>query len=852
MLLLQLWKYGVVKHIWGLKVESSLQLFLWKLYLNYLPTGEILLPRKFKNDLSCSFCSRVVESDYHFLIVTGSEAYGLHPMLHSEQMSIGAVDNDLRIFFSNGCLMKMRIRTTEVFIVFAFSMKSRNTGAMLSLPEPSHFFSDKWPKFFYDADYDRSTNKGAAAVLCKDRQNTVLGVGFLLFQSTKFATTSLSLKCVSRVARLDSVISPQNVAFHGREELETVSIAEDVTQIIFNEHFVQLSYTRVEGIGLSMIADAEENDGISPGKTISVEPTTGNTGIGIAFVAATKDTMTSVDIFVAAIGTGGTVTGTEGYLKMMNKDIKKSGGQMQSEVIDGVAQKRHKENKLGDEGDRGSSHLKSCITRSFQVIAVQVCGSPQYKVERKLGKGGFGQVFVGRRVSGGTERGTGPGAMEVVLSLLHFIVLGGIHGVPKVHYKGGQGDYYVMVMDILGPSLWDTWNSSGQVMSSEMVACIAVESISILEKMHSKGYVHGDVKPENFLLGQPTTQQEKKLFLVDLGLASKWRDGSSGHVEYDQRPDIFRGRLPWQGYQGDNKSFLVCKKKMSTSPELLCCFCPPPFKQFLEIVVNMKFDEEPNYSKLISLFEGLLGPNPAIRPINTDGAQKIIHQVGQKRGRLTIEEEDDGQPKKKVRLGVPASQWISVYNAKPPMKQRYHYNVADGRLSPHVEKGNEDGLLISCVASCTNLWALIMDAGTGFTSQVYELSPCFLHKEWIMEQWEKNYYISSIAGATNGSSLVVMSKGTQFTQQSYKVSVSFPFKWINKKWREGFYVTSMATAGNRWGIVMSRNAGYSDQENKLGDEGDCGSSHLKSCITRSFQVIAVSDILIVILLFELR
>jgi hypothetical protein len=83
-----------------------------------------------------------------------------------------------------------------------------------------------------------------------------------------------------------------------------------------------------------------------------------------------------------------------------------------------------------------------------------------------------------------------------------------------------------------------------------------------------------------------------------------------------------------------------------------------------------------------------------------------------------------------------------------------------------------------------------MDAGTGFSSQVYELSPAFLHKvgffpwslycifylyelnnlcfaaailvipqDWIMEQWEKNYYISSIAGAVNGSSLVVMSKG---------------------------------------------------------------------------------------------
>lgn len=108
-----------------------------------------------------------------------------------------------------------------------------------------------------------------------------------------------------------------------------------------------------------------------------------------------------------------------------------------------------------------------------------------------------------------------------------------------------------------------------------------------------------------------------------------------------------------------------------------------------------------------------------------------------------------------------------------------------------------------------------------------------------MEQWEKNYYITAVAGANNGSSFVVMSKGnvvyipfqmqlllgfylcltefiifysgTPYLQQSYKVSDSFPFKWINKKWREGFYVTSMATAGSKWGIVMSRGAAYSDQ-----------------------------------------
>ena len=119
---------------------------------------------------------------------------------------------------------------------------------------------------------------------------------------------------------------------------------------------------------------------------------------------------------------------------------------------------------------------------------------------------------------------------------------------------------------------------------------------------------------------------------------------------------------------------------------------------------------------------------------------------------------------------------------------------------------------MTAVACCHDLWALVMDASTEYRDQVFIISPEFLPKDWILERWEDGYYITAMAGSHEGTSLVIMSKNTVYTQQSYKVSDFFPYKWISKKWKEGFYVTSITSAGNnRWAVVMSRGAPYLDQ-----------------------------------------
>jgi serine/threonine protein kinase len=74
-------------------------------------------------------------------------------------------------------------------------------------------------------------------------------------------------------------------------------------------------------------------------------------------------------------------------------------------------------------------------------------------------------------------------------------------GLPNIHYFGVEGDYNVMVIDLLGPSLEDLFEYCRRKFSLKTVLMLSIQMLQRIEFVHQNGFLHRDIKPDNFLIG---------------------------------------------------------------------------------------------------------------------------------------------------------------------------------------------------------------------------------------------------------------------------------------------------------------------------------------------------------------
>lgn len=210
---------------------------------------------------------------------------------------------------------------------------------------------------------------------------------------------------------------------------------------------------------------------------------------------------------------------------------------------------------------------------------------------------------------------------------------GELQGIAKMKVIKCK-DLKILVMDLLGPSLENFLRKRKQFRLKTIIL-LAIQLIDLMKEIHNKGFIHRDIKPDNFVLDNKSLN---KLFCIDFGLATKYkkRDDShfkmtknhkflgtaryssiASHIGHSQsRKDdleaigyllvyLYRGNLPWMKIKHKDKYEryrMIGEKKISTTEEELCEKLPKEFLIYLKYVRNMDYDEKPHYTSLKNMF----------------------------------------------------------------------------------------------------------------------------------------------------------------------------------------------------------------------------------------------------------
>jgi serine/threonine protein kinase len=252
-----------------------------------------------------------------------------------------------------------------------------------------------------------------------------------------------------------------------------------------------------------------------------------------------------------------------------------------------------------------------------------------------LGQGGYGDIYAVKtpdhpglcalKMESFSARNHGLAQELTLLNRLQ-----GSPYFPVLYASGRLNSHHWMCIDLLGPSLSSARRQSPELrFSLETTLRISLFMLRALRELHLHGFVHGDVKPGNFLLKAtgPTP-----VVLIDFGLSKRYLEPATGepilerprcafrgtakyaslcvHRGQDQCPrddliswlysvvELVEGRLPWS-CESDN--YTIQRRKAAISDRTLLRGLPGEFLEIARYLNGLKYGSIVNYSYVLGL-----------------------------------------------------------------------------------------------------------------------------------------------------------------------------------------------------------------------------------------------------------
>lgn len=288
----------------------------------------------------------------------------------------------------------------------------------------------------------------------------------------------------------------------------------------------------------------------------------------------------------------------------------------------------------------------------------------KWKIGPSIGVGGFGEIYSACEHGGSPKKATSyPFVIKIephengpLFVEKHFYIRNANKddiakfmksknlsslGMPT-YFGNGSHDYNgekyrYLVLERYGKDLWSIFKESGRSFPPATVFQVGLQILDVLEYIHSRSYVHADIKGANILMGLKKGT-ENQAYLVDFGLATRFNDkefkpdpkcAHNGTIEYTSRDahlgvstmrgDLeilgynmlqwIIGELPWEKslkepktVQGMKEAFM---KNVRTNMQKYKNV-PDALTKFFEYINSLKPKDVPDYVKCRHIFETYL------------------------------------------------------------------------------------------------------------------------------------------------------------------------------------------------------------------------------------------------------